>query len=133
MNSPHLPVYILMVLLIFAVTIPLYMKAYGRWFNILMMSVLSGTAGLAILELLKVSREGAYSYTFGNYEAGIGIQFLVDDFSALMTFIVLLLGLLIVLFSLKDLDHEIEAENKYRYYTLVFLMLFSIKYETVIR
>ena len=126
MNSPHLPVYILMVLLIFAVTIPLYMKAYGRWFNILMMSVLSGTAGLAILELLKVSREGAYSYTFGNYEAGIGIQFLVDDFSALMTFIVLLLGLLIVLFSLKDLDHEIEAENKYRYYTLVFLMLFSM-------
>lgn len=126
MNSPHLPVFILMILLGFAIFIPLMKISHDKWFQILMMGVIGIVFGLSILELLRVRREGAYSYTFGNYKAGIGIQFLIDDFSALMTCIVLILGFLIILYALKDLDHEIEESRMYGYFTLIFLMLFSM-------
>jgi len=126
MSNIHFPVYILMLLLIFAVTIPLQRKSYGRRFQILMVSVLGIAWIMALLELLMVLWDAPYSYTFGSYPAGIGIEFLVDEFSALMTLIVLTLSLLIIIYSLKDLEHEIESSRMYSYYTLVFLLIFSM-------
>lgn len=126
MSNIHFPVYILMVLLIFAVTIPLQRKPYGRRFQLLMVSILGIAWIMALLELLKVLWDAPYSYTFGSYPAGIGIEFLVDEFSALMTLIVLTLSLLIIIYSLKDLEHEIESSRMYSYYTLVFLLIFSM-------
>lgn len=126
MSNIHFPVYILMLLLIFAVTIPLQRKPYGRRFQLLMVSVLGIAWIMALLELLKVLWDAPYSYTFGSYPTGIGIEFLVDEFSALMTLIVLTLSLLIIIYSLKDLEHEIESSRMYSYYTLVFLLIFSM-------
>lgn len=126
MSNIHFPVYILMLLLIFAVTIPLQRKPYGRRFQLLMVSVLGIAWIMALLELLKVLWDAPYSYTFGSYPAGKGIEFLVDEFSALMTLIVLTLSLLIIIYSLKDLEHEIESSRMYSYYTLVFLLIFSM-------
>ncbi|MFH5835354.1 complex I subunit 5 family protein [Proteiniclasticum sp. C24MP] len=126
MSNIHFPVYILMLLLIFAVTIPLQRKPYGRRFQILMVSVLGITWIMALLELLKVLWDAPYSYTFGSYPAGIGIEFLVDEFSALMTLVILTLSILIIIYSLKDLEHEIESSRMYSYYTLVFLLIFSM-------
>lgn len=126
MSNIHFPVYILMLLLIFAVTIPLQRKPFGRRFQILMVSVLGITWVMALLELLKVLWDAPYSYTFGSYKAGIGIEFLVDEFSALMTLVVLTLSILIIIYSLKDLEHEIKPSSMYSYYTLVFLLIFSM-------
>lgn len=126
MSNIHFPVYILMLLLIFAVTIPLQRKSYGRRFQILMVSVLGIAWIMALLELLMVLWDAPYSYTFGSYPAGIGIEFLVDEFSALMTLVVLTLSILIIIYSLKDLEHEIESSRMYSYYTLVFLLIFSM-------
>ena len=126
MSNIHFPVYILMLLLVFAVTIPLQRKPYGRRFQLLMVSVLGIAWIMALLELLKVLWDAPYSYTFGSYPAGIGIEFLVDEFSALMTLVVLTLSLFIIIYSLKDLEHEIESSRMYSYYTLVFLLIFSM-------
>ena len=126
MSNIHFPVYILMLLLIFAVIIPLQKKPFGKKFQILMISVLGIAWVMALLELLKVLWDAPYSYTFGSYPSGIGIEFLVDEFSALMTLVVLTLSILIVLYSLKDLEHEIESSRMYSYYTLVFLLIFSM-------
>lgn len=126
MNSLNFPVYILMLLLAFAVIIPLQRKPFGKKFQIAMVSVLGGALFMALLELIKVLTDAPYSYTFGSYEAGIGIEFLVDEFSALMTFVVLLLATLVIIYSIKDLEHEIEPHRMYSYYTLVFLALFAM-------
>jgi len=126
MSNIHFPVYILMLLLIFAVIIPLQKKPFGKKFQIIMISVLGIAWVMALLELLKVLGDAPYSYTFGSYPSGIGIEFLVDEFSVLMTLVVLTLSILIVLYSLKDLEHEIESSRMYSYYTLVFLLIFSM-------
>ncbi len=126
MNNIHFPVFILMLLLIFAVIIPLQKKPFGKKFQIVMISVLGIAWVMALLELLKVLWDAPYSYTFGSYSSGIGIEFLVDEFSALMTLVVLTLSILIVLYSIKDLEHEIESSRMYSYYTLVFLLIFSM-------
>ena len=126
MTSMHFPVYILMLLLGYAVIIPLQRKLSGKRFQLGILLVLGVTVILAILELDNVIRGSAYRYIFGSYTRGIGIEFIVDEFSALMTLIVLILAILIVIYSFKDLDHEIHPTRIKGYYTLVFLMLFSL-------
>ncbi|SDB90465.1 multisubunit sodium/proton antiporter, MrpD subunit [Pelagirhabdus alkalitolerans] len=126
MISYHFPVFILMLLLGFAVVIPLHRKPFGKSFVVKMFSVLGLAFILAFAELLVVIYGEAYSYTFGSYQGGIGIEFLVDEFSALMTLVVITLSILILAYSVKDLEHEIASSKMYSYYTLVFLMLFSI-------
>lgn len=126
MNSVHFPVYILLLILGFAVLIPLRKKPFGKGFQILMAAVLGVTWLLSLIVLIRVVREGAYSYTFGSWDSVFGIEFLIDEFSALMTFVVLTLSGLIIVYSVKDLEHELEKSQMYAYYTLVFLVIFSM-------
>lgn len=126
MSTMHFPVYILMLLLAFAVIIPLQRRPFGPRFITMMMSVLGLSLSMAILELILVLNDGAYSYNFGSYERGIGIEFVVDEFSALMTVVLLVLATLIIIYSIEDLTHEIAFDRFYSYYTLVFIMLFSM-------
>lgn len=126
MISLHFPIYILMLLLGFAVIIPLQRKPFGKRFQFVMISVLGLALSLAILEFITVLNASSYSYTFSSYQRGIGIEFLVDEFSVFMTLIVLILSILIIIYSIMDLEHEIEPSKMYNYYTLVFLMLFAM-------
>lgn len=126
MNSMHIPVFILTLLLGFSVIIPLQKKPFGDKFIKMMLSVLSASLVLSIIELIIVLNRGAYKYTFGSYKEGIGIELVVDEFSALMTFIILFLATLIIIYSIKDLSHEIDLNRVYSYYTLVFIMLFAM-------
>lgn len=126
MISIHFPIFILTLLLAFAVIIPLQKRPFDRRFQIIMMSVLAISLVMAIGELVLVINQGAYSYTFGSYERGIGIEFVVDEFSVLMTAVVLVISILIVTYSIRDLEHEIDSSRMYSYYTLIFLMLFAM-------
>ncbi|GAA4060606.1 proton-conducting transporter membrane subunit [Amphibacillus indicireducens] len=127
MNSTHFPVYIMILLLACAILIPFKKKTTGKGFMITMLSVLGVSLSMAIVELIIVyNRSSPHSYTFGSYERGIGIEFLVDEFSALLTVIVLIISILIVLYSFRDLPHEIEPARIPNYYTLLFLGLFAM-------
>lgn len=126
MNSMHFPIYILLLLLGFAVLIPIRKKPFDGGFKLLMAAVLALTWSLSLLLLVHVVRNGAFQYTFGSWDSIIGIQFLVDEFSSLMTFMVMTLAILVILYSVEDLTHEINPDQMYSYYTLVFLLLFSL-------
>lgn len=126
MINIHFPIFILTLLLAFATIIPLQKRPFDRRFQVIMMSVLVISLVMAIGELIYVIDHGAYSYTFGSYERGIGIEFLVDEFSVLMTAVVIVIAFFIMLYSIRDLEHEIDSSRIYSYYTLIFLMLFAM-------
>jgi len=126
LNSTHFPVYILLILLITAIVIPLRKGRYDGRFRIEMSIALGLALLLSFILFMDVYRTQAFYYTFGSWDSVIGIQFLVDDFSALMTLIVLFVATLIIIYSLRDIEHEIYQEQLFSYYSLIFLLLFSM-------
>ncbi|ABR50233.1 NADH dehydrogenase (quinone) [Alkaliphilus metalliredigens QYMF] len=126
MSSIHFPVYILLLLLISAILIPLKKGDYDDGFKWEMMGVLGLAWALSLSLLIFVLRDQSFTYTFGQWNPTIGIEFVVDEFSALMTLVVLSVATLIIIYSLKDIEHEILKEQFFSYYTLIFLLLFSM-------
>ncbi|AOY74845.1 complex I subunit 5 family protein [Clostridium formicaceticum] len=126
MNSIHFPVYIVLLMLITAVIIPVVKNEYNLKFKLSIITSLVAAWILSLVTLINVLKHGAYVYNFGNWQASIGIQFMIDEFSAFMTFVIITMSILILIYSLKDIEHEILAVQILRYYTLVFLMLFSM-------
>lgn len=126
MSNVHFPVYILLTLLMYAIFIPLSKRGYDNKFKIKTLAVLSIAWALSLSLLIYVLKEQSFMYNFGNWGPAIGIQFAVDEFSALMTFLVMTLATLIIIYSLKDIEHEIAEPQFFSYYTLVFLLLFSM-------
>lgn len=126
MSNVHFPVYILLTLLMYAIFIPLSKRGYDNKFKIQTVAVLGIAWALSLSLLIYVLKEQPFMYNFGNWSPVIGIQFAVDEFSALMTFVVLTLATLIIIYSLKDIEHEIAEPQFLSYYTLIFLLLFSM-------
>lgn len=126
MSNVHFPVYILLTLLMYAIFIPLSKRGYDNKFKIQTVGVLGLAWALSLSLLIYVLKEQSFMYNFGNWSPVIGIQFVVDEFSALMTFVVLTLATLIIIYSLKDIEHEIAEAQFLSYYTLIFLLLFSM-------
>jgi len=126
MSSVHFPIYILLLLLISAVLIPLKKGNYDEKFKWQITGVLGIAWALSLSLLIYVLKVQSFTYTFGQWNAAIGIQFKVDEFSALMTFVVLSVATLVIIYSLKDIECEILKEQFFSYYTLIFLLLFSM-------
>lgn len=126
MSSIHFPVYILLILLIYAVLIPLKKTSYSSKFKLEVIGILSIVWILSLSLLIYVLKDQSFTYTFGQWDSIIGVEFVVDEFSALMSFIVLLIAGLVIIYSLKDMEHEIERTQLFSYYTLIFLLLFSM-------
>lgn len=122
----HFPIYLLMVLLIGAVIIPLLHKRFDRNAQRMLLGTMALALAFATGTLVHVYNNGAYFYNFGGWTANVGVQFVIDDFSALMTFVIVLLSMLIIIYSIKDIEHEIHSEQRLGYYCLVLLLVFSM-------
>ncbi|RQD67411.1 MAG: monovalent cation/H+ antiporter subunit D family protein [Tindallia sp. MSAO_Bac2] len=126
MISMHLPVYILLLLLATALIIPLATKLSNLEIKIYMTYSLIVASLLSIATVARVLQAGAYVYHFGLRDPMIGVEFVVDEFSAVMMALVLILSTLVVLYSYRDIEHEIYPHLVPGYYTLVFLLMFSM-------
>ncbi len=127
MNVIHFPVYIMLILLATAVLIPLIAsKRFKSSVKEFIMGAFVVSWLLSFTTLRHVMSNGAYTYSFGNWSQKIGIQFLVDEFSSFMTLIILTVAFLVIIYSLKDMEHEIKDYQFSSYYTLIFLLLFSM-------
>lgn len=126
MTSIHLPVYLLMLLLGTALIIPLVDRLTNSEIKIHLSYALAIASLIAVSNLAHVLRQGAYAYHFGQWHPAIGVEFLVDEFSAAMTALVILLSTLVIIYSFRDVEHEIQPDLVSGYYVLIFLMLFSM-------
>jgi len=122
----HIPILVQVSLLAAAVLIPLFKKNKAGKSKLLTVVLLALAATFLMVSLLDVRQNGAFVYNFGNYENYIGIQYTVNAFSTFMAFFVIALALLIMIFSTKDIDHEISQASISQYYTLVLILLFSM-------
>ena len=122
----QLPIINLLLFLLMALVIPLLKRKPFKITLILGFIVL----GLVLISssylLWYVNNKGVIHYTFGGHDARLGIEFIVDHFSALFTTIIAGLAAIIYIYSSGDATEGIEKTEYGRYYVLLFILLMSM-------
>lgn len=122
----QIPIINQLVLLTAALIFPLLRKNKVIKTKFIGLFALSIVFILSLVLMFEVRNSGAFFYQFGNYNSSIGIEYLIDEFSSLFGVFISGLSLLIYIYSLGDLSHEININQTSGYYTLALLMIFSM-------
>lgn len=120
------PVIILILLLVIGVSLPLSKPTTFKVFKPVVFMLLTFILVLSFLSYIHISKVGPSTITFGGWNATIGIIFVNNKLSALLSLFVLFMSWLIVMYALKDMEHHIPMSKFPSYFTLIFLMLFSM-------
>ena len=124
--AAHIPALVVVNLLMCSYIMPVL----ARWRKHLCIPVALGSVGLSfifsIFLTFRVSREGSFSYSLGGWAAPWGIEFVVDHFSVFMLLTLTGVGLLILVYATKDLNHELKPDVMGWYYTLYLLLMASM-------
>lgn len=126
MDINQLPILNLILFLFMALLIPLLRKKPFKITLVLGFIVLILVTMSSTFLLWHVNQVGNISYTFGGHSALFGIEFLINPFSALFTWIIILLALIIYVYSTGDATEGIEQSEYGRYYVLLFILLMSM-------
>lgn len=81
---------------------------------------------MAIYLLFQVYQVGAFTYYMGGWPPPYGIEFRLDLLRVYMLLVVLAVSLWIMVYALKDLEHELKTEVMGWYYTLYALVVGSM-------
>jgi len=124
MNSALLISQILL-LLVVGVSLPLFHKfpkavAWAATLTVFASSVVGG------LLLYNINQTGAFIYVFSSANALVGIELVVNSFSALLTFIMTSVSSLILLYSIESIRKDVATHQLARYYTLLLVLLFAM-------
>lgn len=121
----QLPIIIVLVPLLCAIIIPLLPKKNFVLFGFV--SIMFGMMlSMSIVSYIDVLNTGVFRFVFGNYQASIGIEFLIDPLIALLVMFVTGLAFLIVVYSFSDIQHELKPHQYSSYYVLIMLLMFSM-------
>ncbi len=126
MLSLHLPVYALLAPLIAALILPLTTDGDSRQLRYIV-----GGAALCATALAAVSLKGTlggdvYTYYFGNWIPGVGIEFVINIFSSFMSLVVVFISTLVIFYAFRNITHDLAQHLIPYYFTLIFLMLFAM-------
>ncbi len=120
------PIMMMVLMLASAALIPIVNVKFKQHLHAFIMIVMSALVLLGIFNVKHVIAFGESYINFGGYRASIGIEFYISQLSSLFVLFVIVLSWIIILYSLKDMDHHIANSKLKSYYTLVFLMLFAL-------
>ena len=124
--AEQLPVLIVITPLIGAFLAPLLYRRYRKTSGYLVLLFLLLSLVMAVFLLIKVLREGPFSYQMGNWPPPWGIEYVADPLRVYMLLVVVAISLWIFLFAIKDLEHELRREVIGWYYTLYLLLVASM-------
>jgi multicomponent Na+:H+ antiporter subunit D len=84
------------------------------------------TAVLAAGLLLHVNANGSFGLVFSSTTALVGIELVISSFSALFALIITAITSLILLFSIENVQRDVEEDRIARYYTIVLVLVFAM-------
>lgn len=122
----QLPILNMLAFLATALVIPLFKKRSFNQTLILGFIVLLFVSVSSAILFASVLRNGAFVYQFGGHDARLGIELLVDGFSAFFTLFVIVIILLVYIYSSGDATDGVSEKEYGRYYILLFILLFAM-------
>lgn len=126
MSIMDFPLYSLLFLLFMAIIVPLSSRHFDSKMKFLVLFTFFTVFILSLTTLIYVLRHGPYLYNVGSWGQKIGIQFRIDEFSTIMSLLLSGLTFLVMLYSIRDITHEIKPTQFSGYYTLAMLLLLSM-------
>jgi len=111
-----------LVLLATAILIPILAFKNNGIAYFLAISGSLATALLSIYNIHKVLESGPIHYHFGNWPPPIGIEYVLDHFSAFVTLVINCIAFLVLIYSKRVVDRELP-DKQMPYYAVLILML----------
>ncbi|MEX0944724.1 MAG: monovalent cation/H+ antiporter subunit D family protein [Balneolaceae bacterium] len=122
MIESHLPAYIALTFVLFALLIP----AFGLWRNELSQPIAVLGSGIAaafsLVGFLNYLNDGALRYYFGGWEPPVGIEFVYDGLSGFFVLVINVVAFLVLIHSHHIAKREFPGKEM-PYYTLAMLMM----------
>ena len=122
----QLPVLNLILFVFMALLIPLLKRKPFKITLILGFIVLGLVLISSVYLLWYVNHVQDISYTFGGHDSRLGIELLINPFSALFTTMIVALAMIIYIYSSGDATEGIENSEFGRYYVLLFILLMAM-------
>jgi multicomponent Na+:H+ antiporter subunit D len=122
----QLPIINLILFISMALIIPLFKKRNFNLTTTLGLVVLLLVLASSVVILHHVHTVGAYYYRFGNYTGVIGIELLIDSYSAFFALFIISLVTIIYIYSTGDATEGVAEKEYGRYYILLFILLFAM-------
>jgi multicomponent Na+:H+ antiporter subunit D len=126
MDSTHFPAVTIVLFLAAAALVPVTVKKTAYSVKKIILPVYIAALIMSGVTLADVQRNGGFTYDFGSWAQGLGIQFTADAFSALMAVMIILISFLVLIYSFRDIEHEIDPGERAGYYTLMLLVVFAM-------
>jgi len=122
----HFPALIIAILFSIAFLSPILYRWARKASAPALLVSLSLALVMAISLLIQVHQGGEIYYHMGGWEPPYGVEFKVDYFRAYMLLVVLAVSLWIMVYALKDLQHELKIGMLGWYYSLYALLVGSM-------
>ncbi len=122
----QIPVISLVFFLLMALIVPLFKRRNFAVTTTLGLIVLLIVWVLTVVLVRDVYLNGPFTYAFGNHESFIGLELLVNLFSAGFALFMLSLIIIIYVYSTSDATEGIAEKEYGRYYILLFILLFAM-------
>jgi len=122
----HFPALIMAVLLGISFLSPILYRWARKASAPALIASLSLALVMAIYLLFQVLQVGEFTYYMGGWPPPYGIEFRLDLIRVYMLLVVLAVSLWIMVYALKDLEHELKTEVMGWYYTLYALVVGSM-------
>ncbi len=127
MSSVHLPVLVTVLPLPVALVLPLLKR---RWSAAIAgpvsVTILLVSTVAAAVSLASVIAHGAYRYTFGGWTSAIGVEFVVNEYTAVMALLFTVTALLITVYALREARSDVQPGVTGGYFTLILVTVFSM-------
>jgi multicomponent Na+:H+ antiporter subunit D len=122
MTTSNLHLYVLAAPLLTAFFVNLLGRLSRRWIAPLTLGALTFSSCGALLVLLRVLKQGAFSYTVGNWRPPFGIELLLDPLSALMLLLISGVALLATVSALKSVERELPG-REHLFFTMYLILI----------
>jgi multicomponent Na+:H+ antiporter subunit D len=121
--SRHLPVLVILVPLLTAVTIPVLGMLHRRlpWLAALAASTFSFFGSVSLV--IRVMETGRISYHLGGWAPPWGIEYAVDALNGFVLVVVSFVAALVALYSLRSVDQEIPRAKHPAFYSIYMLLV----------
>lgn len=125
-NIVHYPIISMLLLLVTAALMPLFGKKQLKAVKVLPLLVLLISGALNVMSFQYVNQKGAYSYHFGAWSEKIGIEFLINEFSLLVSLLFIGISFFILMYAYSGLGFDVDENQIPGFYSLFFLSLYSM-------
>jgi multicomponent Na+:H+ antiporter subunit D len=124
--AQHFPALIIVLPLFFAYLMPLFTRWRKGWVIPVSLGTIATMLIMALYMAWQVMTDAPFFYQMGNWAPPWGIELSIDYLAVFTAITLTSVGLLVLVYATRDLEHELREQVQGWYYTLYLLLMASM-------